>query len=127
MSSRPLFPVLRAGAVLVTASAILVSNAPLRQEAADPQRPAPDEAWTDTRWVDGLHEGAKMTGPRGPQQKKPPCLPRTERELFGACWALHGEKPPCPDGTFEANGSCFMPVVAPVRAPTSVTPGSTLP
>lgn len=124
---RPLYPVLRAGAVLVAASAFFASQEPARSSRVVLPTPLPDEAWTDTRWVDGLHEGAKMTGPRGPQQKKPPCLPRTERELFGVCWALHGEKPPCPDGTFEAQGSCFMPVVAPARQPTSVVPGSSLP
>lgn len=120
MPRQPLFPILRAGAVLVAASAVVVSTDMSEPNRSTVARRPPDEAWTDTRWVDGLHEGAKMTGPRGPQQKKPPCLPRTERELFSVCWALHGELPPCPDGTFEAQGRCFLPVVAAQRPPTSL-------
>lgn len=118
MPRPPLFPVLRLGALVVVTGAVL-----LTPSAIPPPRVTllpPSEAWVDTRWVLGLSEGAKMDGPRGPQQKKPPCLPRTERELFGVCWALHGELPPCPDGTFEAQGRCFMPVIAPKREPTSV-------
>lgn len=46
---------------------------------------------------------------------------------MGACWVPHFERPPCPDGTFEANAMCFSPVQAPKREPTSVLPDSALP
>lgn len=120
MPRPPLYPVLRFGAVAVLAGAVLL--APRAVQRRHVNAPPPTDAWVDTRWVRGVGEGAKMTGPRGPQQKRPPCLPRTEREVMGACWAPHVEKPPCPDGTFEAQGACFMPVIAPKREPTSVLP-----
>lgn len=56
-----------------------------------------------------------------PEQKRPPCTPRAERELAGGCWSPHLEKPPCPVGFFEAHGMCLTPVRVADRPPTSVT------
>lgn len=125
MPDRSLYPVLRSGASVVFVAMLAVATNSDDDPPAD-SAALPDEAWTDTRWVDGFHEGAKMTGPRGPQQKRPPCLPRTERELMGVCWAPHIERPPCPDGTFEGTGSgagsCFMPVLAAGRPRNTLDP-----
>jgi hypothetical protein len=53
-------------------------------------------------------------------QKKPPCTPRKEREIMGACWVPHVEKPPCPEDTFEHKGACYMAIMATKRPPTSI-------
>lgn len=57
-----------------------------------------------------------------PEQKRPPCLERLERELVGGCWMPHLESPPCPAGTFEGQGMCLTPVRVAHRTPTSFTP-----
>lgn len=73
-------------------------------------------------WEPGtLSLGGKVTGPL-PGQKKPPCEPRLEREVAGACWVPHLERPPCPAGYLEGAGMCLAPVRAAKRQPTSVTP-----
>ena len=57
-----------------------------------------------------------------PGQKRPPCEPRAEREVAGACWEPHLEKPPCPPGYYEGDGMCLKPVLAAKRPRTSIEP-----
>lgn len=115
----PLLPLLRVGALLLLGAFLLH-----RPRAAAPLASAEDVVWaTDVReWGPGeLRIGGKVTGPL-PDQKRPPCEPRAERELVGACWEPHLERPPCPAGYLEGAGMCLKPVRAAQRLPTSIVP-----
>jgi hypothetical protein len=47
--------------------------------------------------------------PRKPYkgQKRPPCTPRIEVEIMGACWVPHELKAPCPEELYEYQGKCY--------------------
>jgi hypothetical protein len=120
MSARPLYPVLRAGAVVVFGAALLYPSTS-RRSPPPPAVEVEPSAWVD---VSALEPGTvafpvtkALAG-----QKKPPCEPRLEKEILGACWAPHAEKPPCPRGSGEYSGACYLAVRAPERPPTSVDP-----
>jgi hypothetical protein len=54
-----------------------------------------------------------------PGQRKPPCTPRKERAINGACWVPIGVmEAPCGDD-FEWEGRCYMISYATPRQPTS--------
>ncbi|PTL76529.1 hypothetical protein [Vitiosangium sp. GDMCC 1.1324] len=53
-------------------------------------------------------------------QKRPPCIPYTEVELVGACWAPHKLKAPCPDSLFEYQGECYLPSFSAKPPPSSL-------
>lgn len=55
-----------------------------------------------------------------PGQKKPPCSPRSEREILGACWIVIEVKPPCEREGYEYDGKC---VRATFDAPPTPTAG----
>jgi hypothetical protein len=57
-----------------------------------------------------------------PGQKKPPCNPRSEKEVIGACWAVLELKPPCAESGFEHDGKCVVPSFTGSRQPTSGEP-----
>ena len=57
-----------------------------------------------------------------PGQRQPPCTPRTEIALRGACWRELAVKPPCGNDTYEWEGKCYVPVIPPGRPPTSNPP-----
>lgn len=117
MRSSPLLPLLRVGSVLALVAALLLARSP---------RPAvtssPPAVWaTDVVALpaEALRIGQKATGPLE-GQKRPPCVPRVEREVARACWQPHLERPPCPAGLFEGEGMCLMPVKAAPRLPASI-------
>jgi hypothetical protein len=62
--------------------------------------------------------------PRKPYkgQKRPPCTPRVEVELLGACWVPHELKAPCPEELYEYQGKCYMTVMLPPPTPQSIEP-----
>lgn len=85
---------------------------------------APDVFWAvdiNEAGPGPLRVGEKVTKPL-PGQKTPPCVPRVERELAGACWQPHLERPPCPPGFFEGDGMCLQPVLATRRPGTTINP-----
>jgi hypothetical protein len=59
-------------------------------------------------------------------QRRPPCRPGfLEVEIRGGCWyeASSGRvKPPCADGSYEWQGTCYLPVMGAPRIPTSDEP-----
>jgi predicted Ser/Thr protein kinase len=58
-------------------------------------------------------------------QRRPPCRPRLlEVEIRGGCWYEPNAqlKPPCVDGSYEWQGSCYMPVMGQYQDPTSDEP-----
>lgn len=115
MPRHPLLPILRVGAALALGALLLYR----RREPPHPSLPVEEHAWAS----DTLGFGAPavpVTGPL-PGQKRPPCAPRREREVSGGCWIPHAERPPCPEGTFEGQGMCLVPVRA-ERPSTSIAP-----
>jgi hypothetical protein len=62
--------------------------------------------------------------PRKPYkgQKRPPCTPRLEVEIMGACWIPHELKAPCPEELYEYQGKCYLTSMLPPRMPQSVEP-----
>ncbi|MFY0564117.1 hypothetical protein ACN28E_09725 [Archangium lansingense] len=68
-------------------------------------------------------EGIPMPDKPTAGQKKPPCdAMRGEVELRGACWLELAKHPPCPRGTADYQGKCYVGVGAAPRAPTSISP-----
>jgi hypothetical protein len=57
-----------------------------------------------------------------PGQRQPPCIPRIETVLRGACWALLDAKPPCSSIAYEWEGRCYIPSMSQGRQPTSNPP-----
>jgi hypothetical protein len=58
-------------------------------------------------------------------QRRPPCRPRLlEVEIRGGCWYEPDArlKPPCVDGSYEWQGSCYVPVLGQHPVPTSDDP-----
>jgi hypothetical protein len=40
-------------------------------------------------------------------QRRPPCAPRIEVEIMGACWVPHKLTAPCPEELYEYKGECY--------------------
>jgi hypothetical protein len=60
--------------------------------------------------------------PRKPYkgQKRPPCTPRVEVEIMGACWVPHMLKAPCPEELYEYQGQCYTTSMLPQPLPQSL-------
>jgi hypothetical protein len=56
------------------------------------------------------------------EQARPPCVPETEVELRGGCWIRHEKVAPCPRGTAEFQGRCYVAVKKPDPTPASLAP-----
>jgi hypothetical protein len=58
-----------------------------------------------------------------PGQRQPPCVPRIETILRGACWVHVGNmSPPCGNNAYDWEGKCYIPSFNPARQPTSNPP-----
>jgi hypothetical protein len=57
-----------------------------------------------------------------PGQRQPPCSPRIETVLRGACWLCLDMKPPCGNNAYESEGRCCIPSFNAPRQPTSNPP-----
>jgi len=53
-------------------------------------------------------------------QKRPPCTPRSEVEIMGACWVPHKLKAPCPEDLYEYKGECYTTAMLPPKEPQSL-------
>jgi hypothetical protein len=120
----------------------LVRMAPVPQPPGGPEpmasaEPAPmgHEVLTDTAAPftgNGMFMGTPDGGvpaiahpfPRKPYkgQKRPPCTPRLEVEIMGACWIPHALKAPCPEELYEYQGQCYLTSMLPPRTPQSLEP-----
>jgi eukaryotic-like serine/threonine-protein kinase len=71
-----------------------------------------------------LSLGRPMPSKPFPGQRRPPCEPRVEKEIFGGCWLgpIEDQKPPCGDRMFDYEGKCFLASYDQGRQPTSGTP-----
>jgi eukaryotic-like serine/threonine-protein kinase len=52
-------------------------------------------------------------------QKRPPCRPRGEVEINGACWVRLDLELPCREAGYEYKGKCYVPLIAEDRPDTS--------
>lgn len=104
---RPLLPILRVGSLLALGALLLYR--PRSPAPVNPPAPVLDVVWASDVAEDA---GAAARPALGPLQgqKRPPCTPRREREVAGGCWIPHAERPPCPEGTFEGERMCLLPV-----------------
>lgn len=61
--------------------------------------------------------------PKGPfpEQTRPPCE-GAEVEIRGGCWFQGKQDAPCPKGTAEHEGKCYVPVHEKTPAPRSLEP-----
>lgn len=80
---------------------------------------------TGNSLIYGLDGGTEsIAHPFPPQpykgQKRPPCNPRVEVEIMGACWVPHELKAPCPEELYEYKGRCFTTSMAPPSTPRSL-------
>jgi hypothetical protein len=68
-----------------------------------------------------LSFGRPMPSNPFPGQRRPPCDPRAERVIHGACWIgpVKGQEPPCGDRMFDFEGECFLASFDAPRQPTS--------
>jgi hypothetical protein len=57
-----------------------------------------------------------------PGQRQPPCTPRMEAAIRGACWVVLDMKPPCGNSAYEWEGKCYLPSLPQARPPTSNPP-----
>jgi hypothetical protein len=135
----------RLGLALAGAAAVcallfaLVRQASLSQPPDGPDAlagaaPAPEshEVPTDTTvpftgnslWgtADGGPSAISHPFPRKPYkgQRRPPCNPRIEVEIMGACWVPHKLKAPCPEELYEYKGECYTTSMLPQPLPQSL-------
>lgn len=59
-----------------------------------------------------------------PDQRKPPCEPKTQKAINGACWwgPIGTAKPPCGKAAYDHAEGCYLPVIESARSPTSEQP-----
>lgn len=104
---------------------------PLTEEVHMPPLEAPDAGVADAAMASaqdlprkGLPAsaiGLSMPKTPLPGQKKPPCNPRSEVVVIGACWSILRIDPPC-GAAYEREGQCYMPVFDTRPPPTSEQP-----
>jgi hypothetical protein len=119
---------------------VLVRTRPVSQPLGEPEHltsatPAPmsDEVTTDMAVPlvgnssprdieDGGTPAIALPFPRKPYkgQKRPPCTPRVEVEIMGACWVPHELKAPCPEELYEYQGKCYTTSMLPPSLPQSL-------
>ncbi|OJH42536.1 hypothetical protein [Cystobacter ferrugineus] len=110
--------------VLVLVAVVLCPHglgSPVR--GADTTEPMPAEPtfWADQADVDSAI-GYPMPKEPFPGQMKPPCGEGAYVEIRGACWYQGKQDAPCPKGTAEYEGKCYMPVRAKKPEPRSLEP-----
>ncbi|HYO71272.1 MAG TPA: hypothetical protein VEU33_34855 [Archangium sp.] len=72
--------------------------------------------------ADGGTSAISHPFPRKPYkgQRRPPCKPRIEVEIMGACWVPHKLKAPCPEELYEYQGECYTTSMLPPPVPQSI-------
>ncbi|REG31760.1 hypothetical protein ATI61_10584 [Archangium gephyra] len=115
----------------------LLLQSPLSQPPGGPDplaraAPVSDEVPTDVEipltghsFWDIADGGAPVLAhpfPRKPYkgQRRPPCKPRIEVEIMGACWIPHELKAPCPEELYEYQGKCYTTSMLPPQLPQSI-------
>jgi hypothetical protein len=99
-----------------------VAPAPMRHEVLADEEPRPmGNSWiVDTE--DGGTPALAYPFPSKPYkgQRRPPCKPRVEVEIMGACWVPHELKAPCPEELYEYQGKCYTTSMKSPQTPQSV-------
>ncbi|WP_309895246.1 hypothetical protein [Archangium sp.] len=103
---------------------VSVAPAPIRHEVTvDTEVPPTGNGWL-LEAADGGVPALAHPFPRKPYkgQRRPPCKPRVEVEIMGACWIPHELKAPCPEDLYEYQGKCYTTSMQPPATPQSVQP-----
>ncbi len=95
---------------------------PIRPEVPTDTEPFPTSGSIWNTEQDGGHPVLARPLPQKPYkgQRRPPCKPRIEVELIGACWVPHKLKAPCPEDLYEYQGECFTASMASPPLPRSL-------
>ncbi|QRN99348.1 hypothetical protein JRI60_10135 [Archangium violaceum] len=99
-----------------------VAPAPMRHEVTvDIEVPPTGNGWLPEA-ADGGVPAVAHPFPRKPYkgQRRPPCKPRVEVEIMGACWIPHKLKAPCPEELYEYKGECYTTSMQTPPTPQSV-------
>jgi hypothetical protein len=96
--------------------------APIRQQVPTDSGLSPTGS---SLWETGADGGPSVLArPFPPKpykgQRRPPCKPRVEVELMGACWVPHKLTAPCPEDLYEHKGECFTASMASPPLPRSI-------
>ena len=124
--SRPRAPVMRWG--LAGAAVALSVGLVLLLWPRTPERMKLDNTPKETPvFADGQDHAPNVIAypmPETPfkEQRRPPCIEGRETEIRGGCWIQHKLDAPCPKGTAEHEGKCYVPVKKPDPLPSSVKP-----
>jgi hypothetical protein len=135
----------RLGLALASAAAVCALVFAVVRLTPTPQPPGDSDSWASAEPAPMSHEvptdiEVPVTGnsvvdtedggipalahpfPRKPYkgQKRPPCTPRVEVEIMGACWVPHELKAPCPEELYEYQGKCYTTSMLPQRPPQSI-------
>ncbi|MCY1074114.1 hypothetical protein [Archangium lansingense] len=96
--------------------------APMRQEVPTDTELSPTGSSLSATAEDGGPPVLARPFPRKPYkgQRLPPCKPRVEVEIMGACWVPHKLTAPCPEDLYEYNGECFTASMASPPLPRSL-------
>jgi hypothetical protein len=100
---------------------VRVEPAPMSQEVpTDIEIPLTGNSLWDS--ADGGPSAISHPFPRKPYkgQRRPPCKPRIEVEIMGACWVPHELKAPCPEELYEYQGKCYTTSMLPPPQPQSI-------
>jgi hypothetical protein len=99
-----------------------VSPAPMCPEVpVDIEAPPTGNGWLPEAADGGVPAVAHPFPPKPYKgQRRPPCKPRVEVEIMGACWIPHELKAPCPEDLYEYQGKCYTTSMQTPRTPQSV-------
>jgi hypothetical protein len=103
---------------------VSVAPAPMRHEVTVDTEAPPTGNGLLLEAADGGAPALAHPFPRKPYkgQRRPPCNPRVEVEIMGACWIPHELKAPCPEELYEYQGKCYTTSMQPPPTPQSVGP-----
>jgi len=101
---------------------VSVAPAPIRHEVTVDTEVPPTGNGRLLEAPDGGVPALAHPFPRKPYkgQRRPPCKPRVEVEIMGACWIPHELKAPCPEDLYEYQGKCYTTSMQPPATPQSV-------
>ncbi len=85
-------------------------------------RPGESPSFTDGKDLSSGAIAYPMPEKPFKEQRKPPCMPELEVEIRGGCWVQAAQTAPCPRGSAEYQGKCYVAVKKPDPVPSSVEP-----
>jgi len=106
------------GAALVALAFWWPSRGPGEQARQVGSQWSAEIAVDGTYFTSGGAYGPKLSATIPDEWKRKPCE-RSQREVYGACFVVLEQRPPCSDG-YEHDGRCLMPIATAPRVPSSI-------